>query len=625
MESDAKMITKLSKDEGIKNQKPSLASNHKCQIKLPINEAFKTQLITGILTSPIVYIPNHHYNYVDSALEEIAKCRVGINREMIYELDMSKGHVDFATKLFIDSEGFGPLDVLGNLLAPQSDKQDGQSVQRSRVFLMKGLAKAHDSQALNHLNDPELQLRLQTFAEKYERGDYDPRTTIILASPVPVSQLPKELIDIISVIEIPAPTIDEIETCVRTFKVSEQFKIKEESLVTDLCRTLQGLSFYDIQQILRSVLVRTGNRLTENTKTLALEEKKRIVKKSGIIEVIDSDVSFNDVGGLEVLCADMRKKAVVFKHLSRATDNDVRLPIPKGILIVGMPGCGKSLIAKSIAKEFGVSLLRLDISNLMGQYVGQSEENLRKALATAEAAHPCVLWIDEIEKAFHGANSSNSNENDTLVMRMMGYFLTWMQERKTAVYIVATANDVMRPEFMRKGRFDEVYFVDFPKQKEREEIFRKKIHHFNNSEEHESIFDFTDVIANLEEVAKEAVAEKTVEGKEGGFSGSEIDCVVNTVVENKFADYAKKALDEQESYPLPIKITKDDFIKVINEMKPHVMSGQITRKKEKDKKQKTSIIDFHPSTQIENIYKMQETYQFKPASKNGNTDNTVSE
>ena len=469
--------------------------------------------------------------------------------------------------------------------------------------------------------DPELQLRLQTFAEKYERGDYDPRTTIILVSPVPVSQLPKELIDIVTVIEIPAPTIDEIETCVRTIKVSEQFKIKEESLVNDLCRTLQGLSFYDIQQILKSVLIRTGNRLTEKAKALALEEKKQIVKKSGVIEVVDTDVSFKDVGGLTALCDDMRQKAVVFKHLSRAADNDVNLPIPKGILIIGMPGCGKSMIAKSIAQEFGVSLLRLDISSLMGQYVGESEENLRKALTTAEAAHPCVLWIDEIEKAFHGASNSYGSESDNLVMRMMGYFLTWMQERKTAVFIVATANDVMRPEFMRKGRFNEVYFVDFPNEEERKAIFEKKISKYHNTEDYPSIFDFSEPLRAIDEIAKAAASDVHVEGRGGGFSGAEIDCVINTVVENKFVDYARKSLDEQDSeYEFPIKITKKDIEDVISRMKPYVMSGQISSRivddnKGKNKGASRTLHEIIEPTQIEKIYKMDDIYKFTPASK----------
>ena len=217
-----------------------------------------------------------------------------------------------------------------------------------------------------------------------------------------------------------------------------------------------------------------------------MEEKKQIVKKSGIVEVVDANVQFSEVGGLDVIKEQLEVKREIFQNLNLASE--CNLPLPKGILIIGMPGCGKSMIAKSVANLFDMSLLRLDINRLMGQYVGQSEANLRKALETAEAAHPCVLWIDEIEKAFAGSNNGGNN-NDMLVMRLMGHFLTWMQERKTPVYIVATANDVMRPEFMRKGRFDEVYFVDFPNAAERKDIFEKKISHYKKSKS--GIFDFS--------------------------------------------------------------------------------------------------------------------------------------
>lgn len=203
----------------------------------------------------------------------------------------------------------------------------------------------------------------------------------------------------------------------------------------------------------------------------ALEEKQNLVKKSGIIDVVNRDVVINEIGGLHRLVSDLRVKGKIYENIGDALT--YHIPIPKGILIIGMPGCGKSMIAKATANLFKVPLLRLDVSRLMGKYVGESEANLRTALTIAEAAHPCVLWIDEIEKAFAGSNKANG-DNDSLVLRMMGYFLTWMQERKNPVYIVATANDVMRPEFMRKGRFDDVYFVDFPNQEERAEILRKK-------------------------------------------------------------------------------------------------------------------------------------------------------
>ena len=201
------------------------------------------------------------------------------------------------------------------------------------------------------------------------------------------------------------------------------------------------------------------------------------------------------------------------------------------------------------------------------EYVGQSEENLRRALSTAEAAHPCVLWIDEIEKAFAGSNNSAGN-NDMLVMRMMGYFLTWMQERKSAVYIVATANDVMRPEFMRKGRFDEVYFVDFPNENERREIFQKKIDKYANTPTSPSIYDFSS-IKSLDKIVKEAVGTKS---KGAGFSGSEIESVINTVIERKFIQYVDK-LDNDEKVER-ISITENDIIDVVKDMADSVLCNQ---------------------------------------------------
>ena len=258
---------------------------------------------------------------------------------------------------------------------------------------------------------------------------------------------------------------------------------------------------------------------------------------------------------------------------------------------MGMPGCGKSMIAKAIASSFEVSLLRLDISKLMGQYVGQSEENLRRALATAEAAHPCVLWIDEIEKAFAGANGSG-NDGDMLVQRMMGYFLTWMQERKTAVYIVATANDVMRPEFMRKGRFDEVYFVDFPTFSERTAIFRKSLSQFLREDLNE-VFDFSKF---TEEEQKSVVA------RMDQFSGAEIVSVINSVIERRYVDYIRQRDKKYSTAVRPSTITKDMFIEAINEVAPSIMSKQTSG-------------DEHNKTAIEKIRELQKTFHFKSASK----------
>ena len=480
---------------------------------------------------------------------------IDIDDDSVMEFDMAQGIVDFKDKKSIsDLDAYSKINTFLTDVVNYDEHFDTE-----RIFLFKNFSSS--------LTDTKIQSLIQTFAYKYERGDYDPLTTIIIVSSLPVSSIPIELEKYINVIDIMPPTMEEIENIVDEIEVSKQWTFREADLRLEFCRNLQGLQLNEIRQIIRSCLVRTGGKLTKQTIRLALEEKKGIVRKSGIIEVVDTNVSFDEVGGLDILKEDLRQKGKVFRHLNLAQSKKCKITLPKGALIIGMPGCGKSLIAKAIANEFGVSLLRLDVSRLMGQYVGQSEENLRRALATAEAAHPSVLWIDEIEKAFAGGNNSGGN-NDMLVMRMMGYFLTWMQERKTAVYIVATANDVMRPEFMRKGRFDEVYFVDFPNASERRDIYQKKIEKYSNTETNPTIFDFSS-ITSLDKIVNESVGSKV---KDSGFSGSEIECVVNAVVEKKFIEYVDR-LDNDENVD-SIAVTEKDILKVINEMKDSVLCNQ---------------------------------------------------
>ncbi len=526
-----------------------------------MKDTFKTQLITGLLSSPIIYIPHSHYAFVDEIISEIIKPNEGhrkildLDYENIIEFDVAEGIIDFKSKTPIHNvEAYSKSTAILSALVEYEKHFD-----KEHLFIFKNFIDA--------LTDCKIQAYLQTFAHKYERGDYDPLTTILIVSPHPVSALPLELEKYIKIVDLLPPSISEIEQMVQGIEVSAQWKFHENDLRMEFCRNLQGLQLLEIRQILSSCLIRTGGKLTKQTIRLALEEKKGIVRKSGIIEVVDTDISFSEVGGLEVLKEDLLQKSKIFRHLTLAQSKLCKIVLPKGVLIIGMPGCGKSLIAKAIAHEFGVSLLRLDVSRLMGQYVGQSEENLRRALSTAEAAHPCVLWIDEIEKAFAGSNNSAGN-NDMLVMRMMGYFLTWMQERKSAVYIVATANDVMRPEFMRKGRFDEVYFVDFPNENERREIFQKKIDKYANTPTSPSIYDFSS-IKSLDKIVKEAVGTKS---KGAGFSGSEIESVINTVIERKFIQYVDK-LDNDEKVER-ISITENDIIDVVKDLADSVLCNQ---------------------------------------------------
>lgn len=560
-----------------------------------INPKFRTQMITGILSSPLLYIPHYHYSYIDKVLMEIfpeneeLNSIIGLTRKTIMEVTIDGDVIDFQTKKEYRKRNVAEL--LDEIISYNDTKLNDFDFEDDQlVFLIKNSAEI--------LKNITIQRKLQTIAAKYERDEYPRELTIIMVSPQPVESLPYEIEKLITVIDIPNPTEKEIENYIEeNIPVSEQFEIQSSELVTDFTRTLQGLQQYEIEQIVRSTRVRTGDRLTEKTISYALEEKKSIVKKSGIIEVVDSNISFDQVGGLQTLQKDLKQKATLFRHLNEISK--VKLPLPKGVLIIGMPGCGKSLIAKSIANEFGVSLLRLDINRLMGQYVGQSEANLRRALSTAEAAHPCVLWIDEIEKAFAGASGGGNSSND-IVMRLMGHFLTWMQERKTAVYIVATANDVMRPEFMRKGRFDEVYFVDFPTLPERIDILNKKIEHYQQDTYQQGIFNLEDIDTKVrEELAKLMASDNEPNEKSSyskGFSGSEIESVVNSVMEQKFTQYLLQDKDHKES----VKLVKQDFVDEINKIKSSVMSNQKGKKGE--------------PTSVERIRSLQDVYKFRSAS-----------
>jgi SpoVK/Ycf46/Vps4 family AAA+-type ATPase len=197
-------------------------------------------------------------------------------------------------------------------------------------------------------------------------------------------------------------------------------------------------------------------------------EKARTLKRNGLVEVVEATTSLDDIGGLGQLKEWLQRRGGAFSASAKAFG----LPAPKGLLIVGIPGTGKSLTAKATAGAFGLPLLRLDMGRVFGGIVGQSEANLRSVIQTAEAIAPCVLWIDEIEKGFSGSKSSGSTDGGTS-SRVFGSFLSWMQEKDQPVFVVATANDVSKlpPEFLRKGRFDEMFFVDLPDAQERAQIW----------------------------------------------------------------------------------------------------------------------------------------------------------
>jgi len=247
-------------------------------------------------------------------------------------------------------------------------------------------------------------------------------------------------------------------------------------------------------------------------------EKARTLKKNGLVEVVEASTSLDDIGGLNYLKEWLVRRGSAFSGSAKAYG----LPSPKGLLIVGIPGTGKSLTAKATASAFGLPLLRLDMGRVFGGIVGQSEANLRSVIQTAEAIAPCVLWIDEIEKGFSGSKSSGSTDGGTS-SRVFGSFLSWMQEKEKPVFVVATANDVSKlpPEFLRKGRFDEMFFVDLPDALERAQIWDIVIkRHGRKPTDYDTVVlsraceQFTG--AEIEAVYIDAMHEAYAEGREPG-------------------------------------------------------------------------------------------------------------
>jgi SpoVK/Ycf46/Vps4 family AAA+-type ATPase len=332
---------------------------------------------------------------------------------------------------------------------------------------------------------------------------------IILMSPV--QHIPIELEKELVVLDYALPDLAELNQVLSA--QLEQTRTRRTTTETreKLLKSALGLTRDEAEKVYRKAYVKT-NRLSETEVDIILSEKKQLIRRNGILEFIEEDETIDSVGGLEELKRWLHQRSNAFTERAR----EYGLPQPKGMLILGVPGCGKSLIAKTTARLWGLPLLRLDIGRVYDSAVGRSEANLRNALKTAESISPTILLIDELDKAFAGSAGSADSDGGTS-SRIFGTFLTWMQEKTSPVFVMATANRVERlpGEFLRKGRFDEIFFVDLPNQEERKEIF--KIH---LSKRRREITRF-----DLEQLGKVS----------DGFSGAEIEQALVAAMYDAFA------------------------------------------------------------------------------------------
>lgn len=376
---------------------------------------------------------------------------------------------------------------------------------------------------------------------------------IIFVSPSTV--LPDELQKDVTILEFDLPTMEEI-----TELLDEMIEANQESgrilieISPDekerLVKAAVGLTLQEAENAFARAMVDDGC-LDISDLEIILEEKSQIIKKIGILEFIESDVRIKDVGGLENLKKWLRKRDKSWLDSAKK----YCLPAPKGVLITGVPGCGKSLIAKSISSVWQLPLLRLDVSRIFSGIVGSSEENMRRAIQVAEALSPSILWIDEIEKGFSGVGSSGDSGTST---RVFGTFLTWMQDKTKQVFVIATANniDYLPPEFLRKGRFDEIFFVDLPTQKERTEIFKVHLEkRLKNPEAKGNFEPSEDVLINLAEITE-------------GFGGAEIEQIVIDGLFDAFSEDRSLEftdLSNAVSNTIPLSITQGEQIRRIRE------------------------------------------------------------
>ncbi|QUB70816.1 AAA family ATPase [Prevotella multiformis] len=399
---------------------------------------------------PVLYLTSFEYDRTKQKIEGIINILKSEGRGVrLFNWNCVSGLRDLSSDKPLpvinkdDEEIVEPEEVLKYILNDKDTSKD--------VFVLEDFN--------NYIEEENVKYYIRSIAE---RARHTNTHAIILSA---VYKLPVELEKYVTVLNIPLPNRLDMEKTLGV--VERQCKI---NLSVEMRNRMvdAALGMTSMEADLAFCLAAVKDDFGQNAPYTVSSEKEQIIKKSGILDYFPKNESLKDVGGMEVLKDWLFKRQKAYEKKAR----DFGLQEPKGLLLLGVPGCGKSLTAKSIASFWNMPLLRLDIGKVYQGLVGSSEDNIRKAIATAEAVAPCVLWIDEIEKGLSGVQSSGSTDGG-VTSRIFSTILTWMQEKTSPVFVVATANNInlLPPELLRKGRFDEMFFVDLPSQQERENIF----------------------------------------------------------------------------------------------------------------------------------------------------------
>lgn len=391
---------------------------------------------------PLIAVNSHDESRVLNLINRVC-IRLGMP---VFKWTVTEGLQRADINLAPQTFNMEPATVLGNIKA---GKQPGVYV----------LFDFHP-----YLTDPKLVRLLKDIALDYAKME---RTLVFVSHEI---SLPGDLRKYSAALELSLP--DETGLRVIVEEVAQEWqgknvgkRVRADRRALDLLvRNLLGLSHSDARQLARGAVFNDGA-ISHDDIDAVMQAKYRLLSQDGLLSFEHETAKFSEVGGMNRLKQWLELRKAVFTGSAPVPGLDP----PKGVLLLGVQGCGKSLIAKATAGIFGVPLLRLDFGALYTKWYGESEKNLREALKMAEIMAPCVLWIDEIEKGISGGDNDEGTSR-----RVLGTLLTWMAERKSRVFLTATANDIERlpPELMRKGRFDEIFFVDLPVPEVRKEIFR---------------------------------------------------------------------------------------------------------------------------------------------------------
>lgn len=385
----------------------------------------------------IIYIQTREEERVENTIAESAKKQ---GNKAVYIWDFVEGYQNNPNDI-----GLGKRNPLQSLELVEKLPESAPA-----IFVLRDFQR--------FLEDISISRKLRNLAKKLKS---QPKNLVILASEISV---PEDLTEIITIIEFPLPNSQEISQEVERLLMS-MGQYVEKRLLDEVVRASLGLSIERIRKVLAKAITTHGE-LEINDVDLILEEKRQTIRQTQILDFYPAHENISDIGGLDNLKDWLLRRGGAFSEQAR----QYGLPYPRGLLLAGIQGTGKSLTAKAIAHHWHLPLLRLDVGRLFGGLVGESESRTRQMISIAEALAPCVLWIDEIDKGFAGLKSQGDGGTTS---RVFGTFITWLAEKISPVFVVATANNIesLPPEILRKGRFDEIFFVGLPNQEERKAIF----------------------------------------------------------------------------------------------------------------------------------------------------------